>query len=201
HAGGPDAPLLAAQELKALRRVQSIRHPYLLSLDRYDVIDGRLFIVMELADGSLWDRFRECRARDLPGIPRDDLIRYLLEAAEVPDLMHAAHQLQPLDIKPQTLFLVHDHVKVGDFGLVEALEAAQAVASGGVSPFYAAPETFDGAVSRHCDQYSLAIVYQELLTGQRPFNGGSVQQVIFQHLSAPPNLSNPSPAHPPVVPP
>src|SRR5262245_834057 len=63
RAGGPDAPLLAAQELKALRRVQAIRHPYLLSIDRYDVIDGRLFIVMELADGSLWDRFRECRGR------------------------------------------------------------------------------------------------------------------------------------------
>ena len=43
--------------------------------------------------------------------------------------------------------------------------------TGGVTPVYAPPETFDGWVSRHSDQYSLAIVYQELLTGQRPFNG------------------------------
>src|SRR5947209_14939185 len=49
------------QELKALRRVQSVRHPYLLSLERYDVIDGRLMIVTELADCSLADRFREHR--------------------------------------------------------------------------------------------------------------------------------------------
>ena len=40
--------------------------------------------------------------------------------------------------------------------------------TGGVTPVYAAPETFDGWVSRFSDQYSLAIVYQELLTGQPP---------------------------------
>src|SRR5262249_60941384 len=44
---------LAEQELKALKRVQSIRHPYLLSLERYDIIDGRLMIVMALARCSL----------------------------------------------------------------------------------------------------------------------------------------------------
>src|SRR5438128_10835277 len=40
----------ADQELKALKRVQSVRHPYLLNIERYDVIDGQLVIVMELAD-------------------------------------------------------------------------------------------------------------------------------------------------------
>src|SRR3954466_5406808 len=39
----------AEQELKALRRVQTVRHPYILSLERIDVIDGQLVIVMELA--------------------------------------------------------------------------------------------------------------------------------------------------------
>src|SRR5262245_30929952 len=63
RSGNPDAPHLAAQELKALRRVQAVRHPYLLSIDRYDVIEGRLLIVTELADCSLWDRFRDCRAQ------------------------------------------------------------------------------------------------------------------------------------------
>src|SRR5262249_10458677 len=99
----------AAQELKALQRGQSIRHPYLLSLERYGVVDGRLLIVTELADCSLMDRFRECRAQDLPGIPRADLLRYLQEAAEVLDLMNDRHQLQHLDIKPQNIFLIQDH--------------------------------------------------------------------------------------------
>src|ERR1051326_1081824 len=36
----------AEQELKALKRVQSVRHPYILTIERYDIIDGRLIIVM-----------------------------------------------------------------------------------------------------------------------------------------------------------
>ena len=61
--------------------------------------------------------------------------------------------------------------------------------TGGVTPVYAAPETFDGWVSRFSDQYSLAICYQELLTGQRPFPGANVRQLILQHLQAVPNVS------------
>src|SRR6516162_9385720 len=185
----PDGTHRAEQELKALKRVQSVRHPYLLSLERYDIVDGRLLIVMELADRNLWDRFRECRMQNIQGIPRDELLRYMEETAEVLDLMNVQHQLQHLDIKPQNLFLVHNHAKVADFGLVKDLEGMMATVTGGITPVYAAPETFDGVVSRFCDQYSLAIVYQELLTGQRPFSGTSLQQLIMQHLNAQPNLT------------
>src|SRR5438270_13313030 len=62
--------------------------------------------------------------------------------------------------------------------------------SGGITSVYAAPETFDGWISRFCDQDSLAIVYQELLTGHRPFNGTNVGQLIMQHLRSAPNLSS-----------
>ncbi len=189
----------AEQELKALSRVKTVRHPYILSLERYDIIEGQLIIVMELADRNLWDRFKECRAQGLPGIPRDELLAYMEESAEALDLMNQEYQLQHLDIKPQNIFLVHQHVKVADFGLVKDLEGMQASVTGGVTPVYAAPETFDGWVSRYSDQYSLAIVYQELLTGQRPFNGNNVRQLILQHLQSPPNLSPLPPAEQPVI--
>src|SRR5262249_14533721 len=109
--------------------------------------------------------------------------------AEALDLMNHEFQLQHLDIKPQNLFLVHQHVKVADFGLVKDLDGSHASVTGGITPVYAAPETFDGKVSRFSDQYSLGIVYQELLTGQRPFNGTNVRQLILQHISAEPNVS------------
>jgi serine/threonine protein kinase len=179
----------AEQELKAMRRVQAVRHPYILTLERYDIIDGQLLIVMELADRSLWDRFKECRSQGLPGVPRDELLRYMEEAAEALDLMNQQYQLQHLDIKPQNLFLVHNHVKVADFGLVKDLEGTQASITGGLTPVYAAPETFDGKVTKYSDQYSLAIVYQEMLTGQRPFNGTNVRQLVMQHISAAPDLA------------
>src|SRR5438132_1592506 len=57
----------AEQEAKALERVKGIRHPYILSLEQFRVIDGQLIIVMELADRNLWERFRECRGQGLPG--------------------------------------------------------------------------------------------------------------------------------------
>jgi serine/threonine protein kinase len=179
----------AEQEFKALARVKQVRHPFILSLERFDVIEGQLVIVMELADRNLWDRFRDCRNQGMPGIPREELLRYMEEAAEALDLMNTEYKLQHLDIKPQNLFLVHNHVKVADFGLVKDFEGMSATVTGGVTPVYAAPETFDGRVTRHCDQYSLAIVYQELLTGCRPFNGANARQLVLQHMSQEPDLS------------
>jgi eukaryotic-like serine/threonine-protein kinase len=185
----PDSGRAAEQELKAMQRIQAIRHPYLLSLERYDVVDGRLLITMELADCNLWERFRICRNQGNPGIPRNELLNYLEEAAEVLDMMNNVHALQHLDIKPQNLFLVYNHVKVADFGLVKDLEGVRGTVTGGVTPVYAAPETFDGVITRYCDQYSLGIVYQELLTGVRPFNGSTIQQLLTQHIGSPPNLA------------
>lgn len=179
----------AEQELKALKRVKAVHHPYILSLERIDIIEGQLIIVMELADRTLWDRFKECRARGQAGIPRLELLNYMQETADALDFMNIQHQLQHLDIKPQNIFLIHNHIKVADFGLVKDLQGVFTKVTGGVTPVYAAPETFDGIVSRYSDQYSLAIVYQELLTGQRPFTGNSVRQLILQHLQGTPDLS------------
>src|SRR5471030_2653476 len=41
------------QELQALQRIKDIRHPYILSMDRVEIVDGQLIILMELADRSL----------------------------------------------------------------------------------------------------------------------------------------------------
>jgi len=174
----------ADQEWKSLGRVKTVRHPFILLLDRYENIDNFLVIVMELADRTLSDRFKECRSQGLPGIPREEMLGYMAEAAEVLDLMNEKYQLQHLDIKPQNLFLVHNHVKVADFGLVKDTTSGVKLMTitGGVTPVYAAPETFDGKFSRQSDQYSLAIVYQEMLTGYRPFTGTSMKQLILQHL-------------------
>src|SRR3954454_15674381 len=121
----------AEQELRSLTRVKGVRHPFLLSLERFDVIDGHLLIVTELADRDLSNRFRECRGRGQAGIPRDELLRYLEEAAEVLDLMNVQHDLQHMDIKPQNLCLLHNHAKVADFGLVKDLTGLVTSLTGG----------------------------------------------------------------------
>jgi hypothetical protein len=190
----------AEQELHALQRVKEVRHPFVLSMDRIENIQGELVIVMELADKSLHDEFVECQAAGLVGIPRDALMRYVRDAAEALDHMIQRHNLQHLDIKPRNLFLISDRVKVADFGLVKHLERTGVSGLvGGVTPLYAPPETFNNKISEHSDQYSLAIVYQELLTGQRPFNGKNARQLAMQHMNEEPDLRTLPEAERPVV--
>jgi serine/threonine protein kinase len=186
------------QELAAFEQIKAIRHPFLLTLERVEQLNGELIMVMELADRQLQDRFRECRTCGLPGIPRDELLAYFADAAEALDVISAKHNLQHLDIKPANLFLVSGHVKVGDYGLVAQLEGPDA-GNRGLTPRYVAPEVLHGTPSSSSDQYSLALVYQELLTGEFPYSGRTPQQLMLQHVSAKPNLVPLPPCDQPVV--
>ncbi len=176
------------EELRAFQHVKALRHPFLLSLERVESIGGELIIVTELADTNLQEVLTQYRQAGQAGIPRTELLGYLLEAAEVLDLMNVRHGLQHLDIKPGNLFLVSQHVKVADFGLVNSLSESKRIHLGAITPLYASPELFLGRFSRHSDQYSLAIVFQELLTGSLPFPGQNCRQLLFQHTKQEPEL-------------
>jgi serine/threonine protein kinase len=189
-----DAANGAVDELRALQHIKSIRHPFLLSMDRVEIIDGNLIVVMELADRSLHDLLQEYNCKGQPGIPRAELLGYMHEAAEVLDLMNQEHHLQHLDIKPRNLFLVGRHVKVADFGLVNSVAEMNggkptSLHLGAITPTYAAPESFLGTISSSCDQYSLAVAYHELLTGKLPFNGKNFRQLAMQHMQTVPDLN------------
>lgn len=179
----------AARELKALNRIKQVRHPFLLSLERFEIVDGQLIIVTELADMSLKDRFEQIGATDKPGIPRAELLGYMRDAADALDYMRENFALQHLDVKPENMLLVGGRVKVADFGLVKELQDHTASLMGGLTPIYASPEVFDDRPSEHSDQYSLAIVYQEMLTGILPFPGRTPAQLASQHLHARPRLA------------
>ncbi len=178
----------AQRELKALDRIKQLRHPFLISLERIDIVDGRLVIITELADKCLREHFVEFRDKNEQGVPRDKLLSYLKNVAEALDYISGDHSLQHLDIKPENLLLVGTHCKVADFGLVKNVHDVNQSMMDGLTPTYAAPEIFDGKPSRSSDQYSLAIVYQELLSGTRPFSGTTAAQLASQHIGSRPNL-------------
>lgn len=179
-----------ARELKSLERLSEVHHPYLLSIDRIDVCDGRLIIVSELADTSLREEFDRHRATGLRGIPREKLLVYLGESAEALDFMYEKLSLQHLDVKPDNILLVGDHAKVADFGLVKSVCDASASLVNGLTPKYASPDVFEGRPCRYSDQYSLAVMYQEMVSGQLPFNGVTAAQLASQHLHLEPDLSS-----------
>ena len=186
----------AACERKALHRIKEARHPFLLSLERIEIIDGQLVVVTELADMSLKERFEKCRNEGKPGIPRDELLVYMADAADALDYMRESHGLQHLDVKPENLLITSGRVKVADFGLVKSLEDEHVSLLGGLTPQYAPPELFDGSPSHSSDQYSLAIVYQEMLTGTPPFPGRTAAQLANQHLHSQPQLNPASSGRP-----
>lgn len=187
---GEKTDIRAEQEWRAIDRIKIIRHPFILTMERIDIIENCLVIVMELADKNLWDQYQECKKNNLPGIPKNEALHYLAESAEALDVINSQYQLQHLDIKPQNLFLVHNHLKIGDFGLVHDLTIADQDFQGGITPIYSAPELIEGRPSRFSDQYSLAIVYQEMTTGRKPFESDSLREIIKAHLNAPPDLSS-----------
>lgn len=180
---------LARRELEGLQKIRSIRHPFLLAIDRFELIDGYLIVVTELAERSLAERQTECRRSGKPGIPRDELLSYMFEAAEVLDLLSQEHGLQHLDIKPTNLLLSSGHLKVADFGLVQPRNSDMSHTMLAFSPGYAPPEVFDGKIELSADQYSLAVTYQELLCGDRPYTSTNIVELACLQRDDPPNLS------------
>jgi serine/threonine protein kinase len=179
----------AVQELRSINRIKDVRHPFLISIERIEIVGGNVVIVTELADQNLKQLFNHRVALGHPGIAREELLKYLGDSAEALDYIYDNYALQHLDVKPENLLLVGNRVKVADFGLVKHLYDRSASRIEGLTPIYAPPELFEGQPHRHSDQYSLAIVYQQMLTGDTPFDGTTAARLAAQHLNQPPTLT------------
>jgi serine/threonine protein kinase len=150
---------------------------------------AELIIAMGLGDKNLYDRLKECRAEGLPGVPAEELLDYMEAAARAIDYLNQpTHKLatgpgaiQHCDIKPQNILIVGGSVQVCDFGLARVLDAdARTTSEAAGSYAYIAPELIDGArPSRTTDQYSLAISYVELRTGNFPFKSSALYEVML----------------------
>lgn len=186
----------AEPELRALDAIREIRHPFLLDIHFAQQVGDRLIIATSLCDKSLAKRLKEVRDAGLNGIPTAELLRYMSEIADALDYLNKPHfdsrsgrkvSVQHRDIKPHNIFLVGGSVKVADFGLAKVLEATVAHHTGHLTPAYAPPEVYRGQTSSKSDQYSLAVTYYELRTGQRPFTGNSTE-IMHQALFVVPAL-------------
>jgi serine/threonine protein kinase len=136
----------------------------------------QLIIAMGLGHKSLTERLEECQAEGLPGIPSGELLRYMDGVARALDHLAKPRTdggvvvggVQHGDIKPSNVLIVGDAAQVCDFGLARVLTDNRQTSLAG-SPIYMAPEMFAQTTpSAAGDQYSLAITYYELRTGQLP---------------------------------
>lgn len=184
----------ADEELKALDLVKNLNHPFLLSVERIEIVQGHLVMVTELADSNLRRQFEGYQLSGRPGIPREELVGYLVEMAEALDFLQENYSLAHLDVKPENMLLVGRHAKLADFGLLKKLEETDASSIGALTPKYASPEAFEGNPGRRSDQYSLALVYHELVTGRFPFSVAGSASLASQHLHAKPDLEGLTPS-------
>jgi serine/threonine protein kinase len=94
------------------------------------------------------------------------------------------------DLKPPNVMLrENDAVALIDFGLARSLDGNTASTQTGVllgSPYYMSPEQALGEpLDARSDFYSLGVICYEMLTGSKPYTGGTALEVLQQHVSAP----------------
>jgi serine/threonine protein kinase len=187
-------------ELKALSHIKNLQHPFLLGTQAYWISpEGYLFIAMELAGSTLRDRLKECRDQGQKGVPQEELLRVMNQAAQALDYVHG-QGLFHRDIKPDNILIMSGFAKVGDFGLVRNQGTLGVESAGAGTLAYMAPECFAGSVNQFSDQYSLAISYVELRTGRRPFpTHDNHYDCMMDHKQGTPDLSALDPAERPIV--
>src|SRR5690348_4971517 len=156
--------------------------PHIVTI--YDVGEwrGRPFIVMEyLAGGSVEEHLEQ----DGPP-PLGDALDLLEQAAQALDAAHR-EGIVHRDVKPANLlFDRHGRVHVADFGIASAAGLASLTQTGTVlgTAAYLAPEQAMGErATPASDVYALGVVAFELLTGRRPFEGGSAAAEAAAHVT------------------
>jgi serine/threonine-protein kinase len=176
----------AAEYLKRFRReavaAGALNHPHVVRV--FDIGDD--FLVMELVEG----RTLQAMIREAGRIEPAETLRLLGPVADALDHAHRAGIVHR-DIKPANVMVGPDgQPKLMDFGVAHLASSVMTTAGQVLgSPSYMSPEQIAGtSVTGRSDVYSLAVVAYEMLTGQPPFQGKSITQVIYSvmHESAPP---------------
>jgi serine/threonine-protein kinase len=168
--------MLRDRLMREARSAGILSHPGIVTV--YDIQQsGNLAcIVMEFVEGTtLHDRMT---AGDMKP---DEVLSIMEQTAAAMDYAHSKGVLHR-DIKPANLmFTTTGQVKVADFG-VARLSSQKTATSGMVlgTPAYMAPEQVSNkALGPYTDQFSLAVMAFELLTGQKPFNGDSISGLLY----------------------
>ncbi len=163
--------------------MQRLEHPGLVRVLESGDLNGLLYIAMEYVEGENLRDLLERRGQL-------DLATFVKLAGPMLEAVQAAHQagVTHRDLKPENLMVGEQGVKVMDFGLATASGTARITLSGDTvgTPRYLAPEQFTKGGGDHSDQYSLGVVFYEMLTGVTPFVGENPMAVLLMHLNEPP---------------
>ena len=170
---------------QAAQGAATLRHPAIAAIAGFGEYNGSPYLVTELIEGKslqsiLGNQINYKTAASIM-IPIADALAYIHE-----------NGLYHRDVKPSHIMIRTDGRSVlTDPGITQtALETALASSlSGGstsTNPEYTAPEIFfGGTIDGRADEYSLAVIYYEMITGQKLFRGHSALSIMMQHAGSP----------------
>ena len=182
------AALGAERFLAEIKTTAKLQHPHILPLLDSGEADGLLFYVMPYVAGeslrARLDRETQLSVEDAVRIARE--VASALESAHRSGVVHR-------DIKPENVLLHEEQALVADFGIALAVSAAGGprMTQTGLSlgtPAYMAPEQAMGerAIDGRADIYALGAVLYEMLVGEAPFTGPTVQAIVARVMTEQP---------------
>ncbi len=183
-----------ARFLQEAQTAANLIHPHIAWVWDLGELDGRYYLAMRYIDGESLDKVLKTKGQ----LSWDEAIKYISQISDALTFAHAGG-LVHRDIKPQNIMISpKDGAVLTDFGLVRAMEAGSIGTRTGAlmgTPAYMAPEIWQGEpAGPAADQYSLACVLVEMLTGRPLFAGPTPPAVMRQHLLDGPRLPETWPA-------
>lgn len=164
-----------ATEAEAVGR---LTHPNIVSIFDYEEIEGVPYFVMEYVEGvELKSILRQRTPLSL--FDAATIVHKVLEGLAYVHHLGIVHR----DIKPANIFILNDGgVKIADFGIAR-LDDSDYTQMGRVlgTPSYMSPEQCKGAVLDHrSDLFSLALIFFEMVTGRKAFEGSTAQETMHK---------------------
>jgi DNA-binding beta-propeller fold protein YncE len=181
-----DDPAFRERFLVESRLAASLDHPNVIPIHDAGEMEGQLYLAMRYVEGTDLKRLLTEKGPLEPA-------RAIAICAQVASALDAAHArgLVHRDVKPSNVLLdEEEHAYLADFGLTRRLSDQAPGFEAGLSlgtPAYVAPEQIEGKdVDGRADQYSLACLLTECLTGRPPFDRTSEAATLFAHLEEKP---------------
>ncbi len=168
---------------KEARTIASLQHPHIIRVFDYNIVDGMPFLIMDYApNGTLRNLYPRGSCVPLPAI-----ISYVKQVAGALQYAHS-EKIIHRDIKPENMLLGRENeVLLSDFGIATMSQSSRYSNAQDIvgTVGYMAPEQIQGKSHMASDQYALAIVAYEWLSGGLPFQG-SFSEIAVQHMVVPP---------------
>ena len=175
---------MAERFRREARMAAALDHPNIIPIYRVGQAAGTYYFAMKFVEGRAVDAIIEQQG----ALPVPAVLQVLRATASALAFAHE-RQIIHRDIKGANILVDRDgRVLVSDFGIARAAEEKTLTASGSVigTPHFMSPEQCAGQkVGPQSDQYSLAILAFQMLTGQVPFDADSVITIIQHHYFTP----------------